>query len=79
MVMLSIVMKRDLHKTTAGDKLQFALIDRVTRLLKLGLPVKDLRGFKPVDIAEFAEAIGLEKELAFEWWNMMIDPSLLGC
>ena len=59
--------------------MQLALIDWVTRLLKLGLPVKDLRGFKPVDIAEFAEAIGLEKELAFEWWNMMIDPLLLGC
>ena len=68
-----------LHKATAGDKLQLALIDRVTRLLKLWLPVKDLRGFKPVDIAEFDEAIGLDKELAFEWWNMMIDPSLLGC
>ena len=79
MVMLSIVIKRDLHKTTAGDKLQLALIDRVTRLLKLGLPIKDLRGFKPVDKAEFAEAIGLEKELASEWWKMMIDPSLLGC
>ena len=78
MVMPLIVMKRDLHKTTAGDKLQFALIDRVTRLLKLGLPVKDLRGFKPVDKAEFAEAIGLEKYLAFEWWGIMIDPSLLG-
>ena len=51
----------------------------MTRLLKLGLPVKDLRGFKPVDKAEFAEAIGLEKELASEWWKMMIDPSLRGC
>jgi len=40
--------------------LQFALIDRVTRLLKLGLPVNDLRGFKPVDKAEFDEAIGLD-------------------
>ena len=68
-----------LHKATAGDKLQLALIDRVTRLLKLGLSVKDMIGFKPVDIAEFAEAIGLEKELSFEWWNMMIDPLLLGC
>jgi len=60
MVMPSIVMKRDLHKTTAGEKLQFALIDGVTRLLKLGLPVNDLRGFKPVDKAEFDEAIGLD-------------------
>ena len=68
-----------LHKATAGDKLQLALIDRVTRLLKLGLPVKDLRGFKPVDKAEFAEAIVLEKDPAFEWWGIMIDPSLLGC
>ena len=78
MVMLSIVMKGDLHKTTAGDKLQFALIYRVTRLLKLGLPVKDLRGFKLVDKDEFAEAIGVEKDLAFEWWGIMIDLSLLG-
>ena len=48
--------KRHLCKTTAGVKLQFALIDRVTILLKLVLSVKDLRGFKPFDIAEFAEA-----------------------
>ena len=50
----------------------------MTRLLKLGLPVKNLKVSKPVDIAEFAEAIELEKKPAFEWWDMIIDISILG-
>ena len=48
-------------------------LDLVTELLKLGLPVKDLKGSKQFNLSEFDEAIGLEKNPEFEWWDMIID------
>ena len=47
--------KRRLCKTTAGDKLQVALRSG-DKIIKTWLPLKDLKGSKPVDVAEFAEA-----------------------
>ena len=51
--------KRRLCKTTAGVKLQDALRsgDKIT---KTWLPLKDLKGPKPVDVAAFAKDSGLE-------------------